>query len=284
MEHLKSSRALVVGALLALSAIRLCANSVDVVFYDNRFGAINDATGAYTQISTLPIDKAGGIAVDNNLMYLEDFGDNLFTVDSVTGAAHLVGNTGLGLSIGAFAGGDTGLFEIDWSSNLYSINAATGKAVKIGATGLVANNGAFDTSLSMSGGSLYYTAGRAGQADELYLLNPATAVATDLGSTGVTGIAGSALVNGQLELYQYGQSVNYIYSAAVSALDDSTHFTRGAVLQAQIIDGGVAAPNAVVTSASPENTPEPATIALAGFGVVIIGLVLRRRRVRAMLN
>ncbi|HWF10677.1 MAG TPA: PEP-CTERM sorting domain-containing protein [Bryobacteraceae bacterium] len=284
MKHLKSSRAVVVGALLALSAIRLCANSVDVVFYDNRFGSINDTTGSWTQISTLPIDKAGGVAISNNLMYLEDFGDNLFTVDSITGAAHLVGNTGLGLSIGAFAGGNTGLFEIDWSSNLYSINPATGKGAKIGATGLVANNGAFDTSLSMSGGSLYYTAGRAGQADELYLLNPATAAATDLGSTGVTGIAGSALVNGQLELYQYGQSTNYIYSAPVNTLEDSTHFTRGAVLQAQIIDGGVAVPNAAVTSASPENTPEPATIALAGFGLLVVAVVLRRRRVLAPVN
>ena len=267
MHPTRFTRAAVGGAFLALSAVSLFASSIDVVFYDNRFGTIDDTTGSYTQISTLPIGQAGGIAVMNNL-YLEDFGNNLFTVDPITGTAQLVGNTGLGLSMGAFAGGAFGPFEIDGASNLFSISAATGKATKIGATGLTANNGAFDTSLSMYGGALYYTAGRAGQTDELYALNITTGIATDLGSTGVTGIAGSALVGEKLELYQYGQSVNYIYSAPVSLLNNSTQFSRGTVLAAQIIDGGATFSPPSGTTGSSQSLPEPASLTLIGIGAI----------------
>jgi hypothetical protein len=85
-----------------------------------------------------------------------------------------------------------------------------------------------DTSLSFDGTSLLYTAGGSGQNDDF---------ATDLGSTGIIGIAGSAFVDGTLELYQYGQAVNYIFAAP----DESVNFTRVAQRGAQIMDGGVSA-------------------------------------------
>ncbi len=198
------------SALLSLTA---SAGTVDVVFYDNRIGTLNDATGAYTNIGTLPVNVSSGIASMNGLLYLEDSGANLFSFDPATAASHLVGMTGINDNAAAFAGGPGGLFEIDYASNLYSINAGTGAAKLIGATGLKANNGNYDTSLSLNGTSLYYTEGKNNQNDELYQVSLTTGNATDLGSTGVTGVAGSALVNGKLELYQYGQSSNYIYSA-----------------------------------------------------------------------
>jgi len=263
------------------------STSVDVIFYDNRFGTVNDATGSYTQTGTLPIKQAGGIAAINGLLYVEDFSNNLYTVDSLTGAARLVGNTGLALSLAAFGGSAGGLFEIDYQSVLYSVNKDTGAARMVGRTGLAANNGLDDTSMSSDGRYLYYTAGAAGARDELYRIDPATGTTTDLGSTGQTGIAGSAFVNGNLELYQWGQATNYIYTGSLS--NGPVNFTRGPQLAAQIIDGGVVVSaganltSAIANMSQGSAAAEPASWALQGGGLAALLLGIRRKRVRRLL-
>ncbi len=255
------------------------ATNVAVIFYDNRYGTVNDATGGYTQVGTLPVKQSGGIAAINGLLYVEDFGNNLYTVDSLTGSARLAGNTGLNLNLAVFGGSAMGLFEIDYQSVLYSINKDTGAAKLVGKTGLAANNGMDDTSLSSDGQYLYYTAGAAGARDELYRIDPKTGLATDLGSTGQTGIAGSAYVNGNLELYQWGQSKNYIYS---SVLTGPINFVKGPQLAAQIIDGGVVLDSMVNTSnfastlIGTSATPEPVPLVTAGTGFLAV-LWLRRK-------
>lgn len=265
--------------LLLLQTLPACASSVNVIFYDNRFGTVNDATGAYTYVSTLPIGQAGGLAGLNGLLYLEDFGNNLYSVDSVTGSASLVGNTGANLSLAAFGGNSNGIFELDYASNLYSINVQTGRAKLVGATGIAANNGQDDTSLSADGHSLYYTVGRSGAKDELYSIDMSTGKAIDLGSTGVTGIAGSAIVNGNLELYQYGQDANYIYSAT----SGTANFTRGSRLSAQIIDGGVAAGSFGASATGTAGTSAQSAVPESrSAGLLLLGLglsaALRRGR------
>jgi hypothetical protein len=150
----------------------------------------------------------------------------------------------------------------------------------LGATGLAPNNGLQDTSLSFDGTSLLYTAGGFGQNDELYLLNAVTGIATDLGSTGVTGIAGSAFVDGTLELYQYGQPVNDIFAAATGG---SVNLTPVAQLGTQIIDGGVAVDfgtDDAISRVDPltARTPEPATQALIGVALTALGMLRLRRR------
>jgi hypothetical protein len=260
--------------MLALQALSCFAESVSVVFYDNRFGTLNDVTGAYSPIGTLPVGASAGIASMNGLLYLEDFSNNLYSVDAQTGAAHLAGNSGLNLSLAVFGGGPTGLFELDYASNLYHVNASTGHASLIGSTGLAANNGYYDTSLSSNGTSLFYTAGRPGANDELYSISTVTGHATDLGSTGVTGIAGSAFVNGNLELYQYGQERNYIYSAVAG----STSFVRGARLTTGIIDGGaVLVSNAGGSSIAVTVVPEPGSVWLLAL-TLPLSMALRRTR------
>jgi len=273
-----------VVALVAASAPALFGNLLGVDFYDHRFGVLNDVTGAYTQISNLPISSAAaGIAALNGLYYLEDFGNNLFSVDPLTGTASLVGSTRRNLSAAAFAGTGSGLYEIDQSSNLYSINSATGAATEIGPTGIAPANGAYDTSLSATATELFYTAGRGGQNDELYEISPVTGIAIDLGSTGVAGVAGSALVNGELELFQYGRGTNYIYTTSVASLaPGSVHFTQGAQLDAaaQILDGGASLTVSGAGAAVNGSTPEPATFALAGIGLTVGAVAGARRRRR----
>jgi hypothetical protein len=155
-------RLLHAALLLSAGTAAARASLMDVIFYDNRFGTIDAATGSDTTISMLPIGKAAGIAQSNGSIYVEDLANNLLTVDPVTGASRALGNTGLGLNFVVFAGGDTGLFGIDYASNLYSFNSVNGAAALIGSTGISANNGQFDTSLSFDGSSLLYTAGHPG--------------------------------------------------------------------------------------------------------------------------
>jgi hypothetical protein len=264
-------RLLMAGLLIALGAIPACAdltNTVYSVFYDNRFGTIDSATGAFTQISTLPIPQSGGIAYDGGTLFAQSIQSELITIDPVSGLSSIVGSSGLQLSSVGFAGGLDGLFEVDTLSNLYSINPETGAATLIGATGLAPNYGDWDTSISDSGTSLFFTAGGAGAIDQLYQINPTTGVATDLGSTGVTGIAGSAIVNGNLELFQYGASTDYIYSAALG----STDFTAGSVLSTQIVDGGTVLGTSDGNSGENLASPEPFSSLLLASG--LSGLVL----------
>jgi hypothetical protein len=258
-----------VAALLlfqtVLGVVAASAGSIDVIFYDNRFGSIDTSTGAYTQISTLPLSASAGIAAGPSNFYVEDMNSNLLTVDPLTGAATLVGSSGLNLAALVFGGGSNGLFEVDASSNLYSISSTTGKAKLIGATGLGANLQSWaDTSLSDDGTSLLLTVGRPGAGDELYRINVATGKATDLGNTGVTGVAGSAFINGYLDFFQYNQSTDRIYSAP----DGSLNFTPGAALGAQIIDGGAALPVTGYTQST--STPEPGTVVLSGSAIIML--------------
>lgn len=248
-----------------LGAAAATAGSIDVIFYDSRFGTIDTSTGAYSQISTLPLGESAGIAASLDDLYVQDMNSNLLAVDPLTGVATIVGNSGLGLAALVFGGDNTGLFEIDSVSNLYSISPTTGKATLIGGTGLPPNlQASEDTSLSSDGSSLLFTAGRPGAGDELYRIDIATGQATALGNTGVTGVAGSAFIDGTLDLFQYDQATNYLYSAP----DGSTTFIQGAVLGAQIIDGG-AEPFAE-SSAQMDSIPEPATLLMVLSGICAI--------------
>jgi len=257
--------------LIALGAVPVFADKVDSVFYDNRFGTIDSSTGAFTQISTLPIAQSGGIAYDDGTLFAQSIQSELISIDPVSGASSVIGNSGLQLSSVGFAGGLNGLFEVDYLSNLYSINPNTGTALLIGATGLPASNGGWDTSISDSGTSLYFTAGGGGANDELYEIDPTSGVATDIGNTGVHSIAGSAIVNGYLDLFQYNAGTNYIYSAPLG----STEFTAGPVLSAQIVDGGTVIPTPVNGSAESLNASEPLSSLLLVSG--LFALILRGR-------
>ncbi len=277
LEKMKGNvRFLLAGLLIALGAIPASADQVYSVFYDSRFGAINSATGAFTQVSTLPIAQSGGIAYDNGTLFAQSIQSQLITIDPASGVSSIIGNSGLQLSSVGFAGGLNGLFEVDTLSNLYSINPDTGAATLLGATGLAPNYGGWDTSISDSGSSLYFTAGGAGAIDQLYQLNPTTGLATWLGSTGVTGIAGSAIVDGYLELFQYNAPTDYIYMAPLG----STDFTAGPPLGAQIVDGGTVIGPTAGSSGQGLASPEPFTflmIASGLFGLVWWARLARRR-------
>ena len=264
-----------VTLLLLLCVLPGSGATVYSVFFDDRFGTIDNTTGSYTQIGTLPIGQAAGIGAVGDVLYVQSMQGELLTVDPVTGASTVVGNADLSTTSEIFAGGGNGLFEFDSQSNLYSINPGTGAATLIGPTGLPANNGGWDTSISDDGINLFVTAGGGGKIDELYEINTTTGLAVDLGSTGVSGIAGSAIVGDYLDLFRYNGGTNYIYSAPLG----STSFTAGPVLSVQIVDGGVtltAGESFDIEAA----TPESSASVLLGLGLVILGLIGRVRHMR----
>ena len=272
---------------LTATVVLLCAGSASAteiysIFYDNRFGLIDDTTGAYTQISTLPDSQSYGIANYDGALYVQDSSSDLIRVDPVSGAATIAGTIGLSNVVTAvFGGGSNGLYEIDEASNLYSINGNTGAGTLIGPTGLPVNNRGWDTSLSDNGTTLYFTEGGAGAIDELYSINTVTGKATDLGSTGVSGIAGSAIVNGNLELFQYHWSgaPDYIYTAPVG----STDFVQAVQLGTQVVDGGVVL-SGLGAQGQVEATPEPAPFIETLIGAALIVGLWRMRRKRKIVS
>jgi len=248
------------------------ANSIYTVFYDSRFGVIDSTTGVYSPIGSLPIPAAAGIAVYANILFAQSMQGELIVINPVSGISTVVGSAGLATVSEVFAGAGNGLFEIDSLSNLYRINPNTGAATMVGPTGLPANNGGWDTSLSDDGTNLYFTAGGAEAVDELYRVDTTTGRATDLGSTGARSIAGSAIVSASLDLFQYEAGTNHIYSAPL----DSTQFTQGPVLAAQIVDGGAVLDPADSYSAA-NSVPESGAFLLVGLGLIVLGLVRRNR-------
>src|SRR5580693_1838809 len=121
-------RGLLTGVLIALGAVPATASQIFSVFYDNRFGTVNDSTGAFTSIGTLPLAQSAGIAWDNGELFAQDIQSNLVAIQPFSGVASVLGSSGLQLSSVGFAGGTNGLFEVDYLSNLYSINPTTGAA------------------------------------------------------------------------------------------------------------------------------------------------------------
>jgi len=261
----------IIGVFLALSPVPAAASTIFSVFYDSRFGAVDSLSGAFMPVGTLPIPSAAGIGAVQNNIFVQSMQGELLTVDPTTGVARVIGNAGLSSTSVIFAGGINGLFEFDSASNLYSVSPVTGSATLIGASGLPANYGGWDTSMSDDGLNLFVTAGGAGAIDELYEVNVTTGKATDLGSTGVSGIAGSAIVGGYLDLFQYNAGTNYIFTAPLG----SNNFIRGPVLSVAIVDGGVTlAGSADFTHEA--DSPEP-TFLFPGLVLVAFGLLRRSR-------
>src|ERR1700728_1066354 len=93
------------AGLMALSAVPASAGSIYSVFYDDRFGVIDDSSGAFTQIGTLPIAQSGGIAYDNGTLYAQSIQSELISIDPVSGASSVIGTSGLQLTSVGFAGG-----------------------------------------------------------------------------------------------------------------------------------------------------------------------------------
>jgi hypothetical protein len=189
--------------------------------------------------------SSDAIAALGGTIYATDFNNDLYTVNPLTGAATLIGATGIPpvtfIPDATIPGGDT--FD------------------------------GFDESLFSAGGNLYATFDTINIepspftvtpiiSPDLYQINPLTGHATLIGPTTLTL---GAAVNVDGTIYAFDNMDSQVL--ALNVANGGTSFVSNFDPAAGIIDGAAA-------------TPEPASIMLVGIGVAAAAIVrLRKRRV-----
>ncbi len=150
---------------------------------------VDTATGADTEVGPLTNLAVGhstaGLAwnADNSTMYAlsTDATDGtVYTVDLVTGALTVIGNTGVPLSIWLAIDSNGNAFIAGLDDNLYSIDLGTGAASLVGPLGIAINfaqDADFDPDTDILYAGLYIGGG----ANEWASIDTATGAATSLG-------------------------------------------------------------------------------------------------------
>jgi hypothetical protein len=290
--------------LLASLTLVLCAASVStgssvyIVNGSEQFGAVDLATGAFQQIGPngpqTPDGYLGLMPGPNGSLLTLTYSANLDSINPATGVATLVGATGLSecttpaspcgpttiLTAGALAGK---FYATDVQNRLYGINPLTGAAALIGSTGIPpvpfvpgSSNpdgtvNFYDQVLFEAGGRLYSTFDAVTfdltsfavadvlVAPDLYQIDSSTGLAMLIGPTAL-GIGGVANVNGAY--YAFNDMTNQVL--ALDIANGNTTFVSNFDPAAGVVQG-----------VSP--VPEPASIALAGIGIIAFGVCRRRR-------
>ncbi len=99
--------------------------------------SVNSATGAANIIGSLGIVNVLGNLAGAGGNLFGSVGGNLYSVDSTTGAASIIGSLGVVNVLGNLAGDAEGNLFGSVGGNLYSVNSATGAANIIGSLGIV---------------------------------------------------------------------------------------------------------------------------------------------------
>ena len=161
----------------------------------NSLIAIDKTTGAGSVIGATVIDIISGLGsqaflglAQTNVLYATQggAGDQLVTIDPLTGVATPVGITGLHLSGLAVSPAGELLATTQASANLYRLDAATGDAYLVGSTGT-----SYLDAIAFDRGGHLWGINNDGPST-LFAIDPATAAASPIGETGAPWIAGLA--------------------------------------------------------------------------------------------
>jgi hypothetical protein len=271
---------------------------VYVVNGSQQLGTIDLTNGAFQSLGPGPNVNAPlgyfGLAVGpNRSLYTFLYNGDVAAINPATGVAIDIGPSGLGdCSIpgvspcGPNSANDIGelggnIYATDFQNDLYGLNPLTGAATLIGPTGIPAfipgsnPDGTvtfYDEAIFGASDGLYMTfdsftfnlntfaVGSTVVTPELYRVNTLTGGATPIGPTDL-GIGAVVALNGIY--YAFDDLTNQIES--LNLTNGSTTFVSNFDPAAGVIQGAAA-------------TPEPASIALVGIGLLALatGRILRR--------
>jgi len=180
----------------------------------------------------------------------------LFRINSANGEAVQVGP--LGVNLTALVYGPDGVMYGAAGNQLYSVDPTTGKTTLIG----LGSYGPIQSLEFDGSGVLYAVIGGRGP-DSLYRINTATGAGTLVGPRGALGfddVKGMAFVDGVM------------YAFTQNGLEISINLSDGRASSVQWIGASIEA-----AAVDPPETPEPATLWLAG---VALGGLFAGRRIR----
>jgi len=275
-------------AAASLAAASASASDIYVTTDYQQFGVVDLSTGAFAPIGPgTPEPDYGLVPGPNGTFYsVSAVSGTLVSINPNTGATTVIGATGVGSNVLNLASLNGKLYLTDISNNLYSVNPATGHATKIAATGIppdaappgtVNPDGTIDycdENLLGLNGKLYATydefhldpstnAETFVHEPNLWSIDPTTGHATLIDPTTIN-LSGLVNVSGQFDVF-LGLPTNVSELETLNLTNGNTTFVRDVDPAAGLIFGAAA-------------VPEPASMALTGFGLCCAAFLLRRRR------
>ncbi len=197
-------------------------------------------------------------------------GTSLYSINSSTASAMLIGSTGSSSNINSLVfGSDGSLYGA--SNGLYKLNTITGAGSQIGANFSGGTNSSGD--LAFVAGQLYLSTSFQ-SFDRLTKLNTSTGVNTDVGSIGFASVFGMASPNGA-DLYGFSENKVLTINVATGAgtlLSTASGVSLGSVYGSAFFSE---APPLIPPVPA---IPEPSTYALLIAGLIGVGFVAKRKQ------
>jgi hypothetical protein len=258
------------------------------VFLDDSSGNLfagDPTTGNYTTVgnSSASVELALGTQSFNGftdigfaagVLYGLDQSGNLFSINTSTAGATLLGNTGLANPAGIVGLSDStsGVLIAGGQGNIYNINTTVPGSSSVIGGGAYSTAGD-DTFLTGNGtGDLWLTSSTPGPTDELYEIDPTTgAIVNDWGALPVANVFGLA----------YDTDNSILYGFEVGGLQFDVNPTNAPGSGSTVADTGSVAGDSGLLGAAFIASPEPSTFVLIGSALTLLGAGVRRRANRA---